>query len=82
MFYEKYNRNDESIIHFLTQERVYSGEDIKGAEFKGQVFFLNQIKQKIYLCLFIYWLMLVLDYIIDPEHHFITTIKKRFKHGG
>lgn len=81
-FYGKWNQG-EGVYEFFTKE--YTATIEKGGEIPQIILLMNEeynkIVRYIWIALFFLFLRLGIDYFIDPDNHFITSIKNKFKGG-
>ena len=86
-FYGEYKQPLEGIYSFFSRDRVYAYDsDGRLPEpALAQIGRYNSVINMIWYALFFMFLYLVLDYFVDPKHHFFYAIRKklrRFEHGA
>ena len=79
--YGKYSDDNESILDFATKEREYkyNSRESVPQELISHIEDYNRISNSIKLAVLSSLLVIFFDYFIDPENHFYTKIKRKFK---
>lgn len=77
--YGKYNKENDNFITFMNKKTVYEGRvwEEKPKELKQQITDYNTIIKFIWGAVISNFLIMIIDYFIDPKNHFFTAIKNK-----
>jgi len=77
--YGKYKNEDENFITFMNKKTVYEGRvwDEIPKELKQQIYDYNRTIKYIWGAVISNFLIMIIDYFIDPKNHFFTLIKNK-----
>lgn len=76
----KYSTEEESEITFFTKTTEYKWSSTEGPPqiVTDQINDYNHIKNLVLIAVFLSFAVMFFDYFLDPEHHFVTTIKNKW----
>lgn len=80
ILFGKYSLEGESINQFFTKKTRYEWKQTEAPPkiVTDQINSYNRISRLIQLAILFSFLVMFCDYFIDPENHFVTTIKKKW----
>lgn len=78
--YGTYSEEGESINNFFTKQTRYEWDSIEAPPkiVTDQINAYNHIVRLIWIALIFSFGVMFFDYFIDPENHFVTTIKNKW----
>lgn len=76
----RYSEEGESINQFFTKKTGYEWSNIESPPqiLIDQLNDYNHIHKLIWIALIFSFAVMFFDYFVDPEHHFVTTIKNKW----
>jgi len=76
----RYSEEEETINHFFIKKTRYEWSSIESPPqiVIDQINDYNKIHTLILISLLFSFAVLFFDYFVDPEHHFVTTLKKKW----
>jgi hypothetical protein len=71
----------QTVIDFAMEKRVYEWQQFEKPpqDFLLRERFYKDISNYIYLAVMVNFIIMGLDYFIDPDNHFITLLKNKIK---